>query len=124
MGEIKSFKDLIAWQKAHQFVIEIYKITEKFPDSEKFGLVTQMRRAAVSTASNIVEGFAREKIQESLQFFNIANASLEEVKYQLLVSKDINLISRDEYENVLSFGEEAGKVLRGWIKSQRVENNI
>ncbi|NQT50178.1 four helix bundle protein, partial [Candidatus Kuenenbacteria bacterium] len=76
--KVKTFKDIFAWQKAHQVVIATYKLTEGFPDTEKFALVVQMRRAAVSIASNIVEGFARKKIKETLQFYNIAAASLEE----------------------------------------------
>ena len=117
---IKTFEDIIAWQKAHKTVLEIYKITEGFPSTERFGLISQMRRAIVSVACNIVEGFARKKVKEGLHFYNIANASLEEVKYQILICKDINLINDEKYESLTASCDEAGKTLHGWMNSQRV----
>ena len=114
---IKTFKDIIAWQKSHQVVLEVYRTTKTFPDTERFGLVSQMRRAAVSIACNIVEGFARKKIKESLNFYNIANASLEELKYQLLVCKDIKLINNEKYDELVFMCDESGKLLHGWINS-------
>ncbi|OGF31680.1 four helix bundle protein [Candidatus Falkowbacteria bacterium RIFOXYD2_FULL_35_9] len=116
--KIESFRDIIAWQKAHRLVVNIYEITEKFPDSEKFGLVSQMRRASVSVASNIVEGFARKNIKESLNFYNFAHASLEELKYQILISNDIKLINNKVNSVLVELSEEAGKTLHGWIRSQ------
>ncbi len=68
---VKSFRDLIVWQKAHRLVLSIYKITSNFPDSEKFGIISQMRRAAYSVPANIVEGHARKSKKEFLHFFNI-----------------------------------------------------
>ena len=116
--KVKTFKDIIAWQKAHHVVLRGYKATESFPDTEKFGLVTQMRRAAVSIACNIVEGFARKKVKEGIQFYNISNASLEELKYQILICRDIELINNDEYNSLISSCDESGKTLHGWVSSQ------
>jgi len=93
----KTFQDLKVWQKAHQLVIEIYKLTSKFPSEEKYGLVSQLRRAGVLIASNVVEGFKRKYLKDSLHFYNIANGSLEEVKYQLLLTKDLGYINENQY---------------------------
>ena len=116
---IKSFRDLKVWQKAHELVLLIYKLTNKFPLEEKFGLTTQMRRAAVSIASNIVEGFRRFSSKVSNNFYDIADGSLEELKYQLLLSKDLKYTNLDEYNNVISLSEEVSKMLYSWSKTQR-----
>jgi four helix bundle protein len=89
MGSAKSFKDLIVWQKAHEFVIEIYTLTKIFPHEEKFGLVSQMRRAAVSIPANIAEGFVKRSIRDKSKFYNIAQGPLEELKYYLILSQDL-----------------------------------
>lgn len=122
--KVKNFQDIIAWQKAHQLVLGIYKITAKFPDVEKFGLVSQMRRAAVSVACNIVEGFARSMIKETLKFYNIANASLEELKYQILLSIELKFINNEDNSVLVLLSDETGRVLHGWIKSQHVNAGL
>lgn len=119
MGDIKTFRDLKVWQKAHQLALLIYKITEKFPPEEKFGLVSQMRRAAVSVASNIVEGLRRKGLKDSLNFYNTADSSLEELKYQLILSFDLKFLDNDTYQKAEKLCEETGKMLYGWIKSQK-----
>ncbi|MFA5771072.1 MAG: four helix bundle protein [Patescibacteria group bacterium] len=119
MAEIKTFKDLKVWQKAHLLVLLIYKLTAKFPLEEKYGLVSQMRRAVVSVASNIVEGFKRKTAKDSLNFYNISDGSLEELKYQLLVSLDLGYISKNDYLEALNLAEEVSKMLQSWSKSQR-----
>ncbi len=119
MAQIKTFQDLKVWQKAHQLVIKIYKITSRFPAEEKYGLTSQMRRAAVSVASNIVEGFRKRTVRDSLNFYNISDSSLEELKYQLLVSRDLRYISGGDYQDALNLSEEVGKMLFSWVKSQR-----
>ena len=85
MTTIKKFTEIIAWQKAHELALFIYLITNKFPRSEEFGLSSQMRRAAVSVPSNIVEGFKRKSVKDGVNFYNIAEGSLEELKYQVLL---------------------------------------
>ena len=78
MADVKSFRDLRVWQKAHELVLDVYKLTGKWPADERYGLTSQARRAAVSVAANIVEGFRRISAKESLRFYDIANGSLEE----------------------------------------------
>lgn len=114
-----TFKDLKIWQKSHQLALNIYQITKKFPTEEKFGLVSQMRRASVSVASNIVEGFKRKSLKDSLNFYNIADASLEELKYQLLLSFDLKFINNNEFTRVINLSEEVSKMLCRWNQYQR-----
>ena len=115
----KSFQDLKVWQKAHKLVLNIYKITADFPLEEKYGLANQLRRAAVSIASNIVEGFKRKSLKDRLHFYNMSNSSVEEVKYQLLLAKDLNYINEDLYKKVIELAEEVSKMLNSWIKNQK-----
>ena len=85
----KTFKDLIVWQKAHQFVLAVYKATLDFPQSEVYGLTSQFRRAAVSVPANIAEGFKRTHKADKVRFMNIAQSSLEECRYYLILAEDI-----------------------------------
>ena len=116
---IKTFRDLIAWQKAHELTLNIYKASDKFPKTESFGLTSQMRRCAVSIPSNIAEGFKRRTKNDSIHFYNIAEGSLEELKYQLLLAKDLRYISEDEYSEINNLSNEVGKLINGWIKAQK-----
>ena len=118
MRRINTFPDLRVWQKAHKLALQIYKISKKFPKSEMYGLSSQIRRAVVSIASNIVEGFERKSSKDSLHFYNIADGSLEEVKYQLLLSHDLEYIDDKAYKETLELAEEVSKMLNSWIKSQ------
>ena len=98
MAKIESFRDLEVWQHAHELTLLVYRITKDFPSEEKFGLVSQMRRAAVSVAANIAEGFKRQGKPDKVHFYNISEASLEELKYYFIPSQDLGLIpSSDEY---------------------------
>ncbi|MBI5772864.1 MAG: four helix bundle protein, partial [Verrucomicrobia bacterium] len=85
----RSFRDLVVWQKAHQFVLAIYRLTKGFPADERFGLTSQIRRAAVSVAANVSEGFAKRGKADKARFFNIAQGSLEEVHYYLILGNDL-----------------------------------
>lgn len=116
---IKSFQDIKVWQKAHDLVLKIYKITKVFPDEERYGLSNQSRRAAVSITSNIVEGFRRKSLKDRIHFYTIANGSLEELRYQILLSKDLAYINEEEYQNVIILAEEVSKMLNSWIKVQK-----
>lgn len=109
---------MLVWQKAHELVLATYKLSEKLPRHEIFGLISQIRRAAVSIAANIVEGFRRRTLKDSLSFYHIADASLEELKYHLLLSRDLKYISDDDYHKIMGLSEEAGSLLTRWIQSQ------
>lgn len=116
---IKTFKEIIVWQKAHQLTLEVYGVTKEFPKFEEFALANQMRRCAVSIPSNIAEGFNRKSLKDSLHFYTIAEGSLEELKYQILLAKDLNYINEDCYNKLMNLAEEVGKLLNGWKKSQK-----
>ncbi|MCK4352939.1 four helix bundle protein [candidate division WOR-3 bacterium] len=115
MEKAKSFKDLVVWQKAHQLVLEVYKLTGTFSDSERFGLISQMRRAAVSLAANIAEGFAKIGKRDKINFYNIAQGSLGELNYYLILSKDLGYCENNR--KILQFSEEVGKMLNSLINS-------
>ena len=113
----KTYKDVVAWKKAHQLVIEIYKITKKFPSEEKFGLVSQMRRSAVSVPSNIVEGFHRKGHKDAIHFFNISEASLKELEYQTLLAYDLNYLNEDKFYKLEKLQDDIGRLLTKWKQS-------
>lgn len=96
----RSFKDLDRWQKAHEFVISVYKVTNMFPDDERYGLTSQFRRAAVSIAANICEGYRKLSRTDKLRFMNIAQGSLEECRYYIILSRDLNYIDQNKYEDL------------------------
>lgn len=106
---------LLVWQKSHKLVLKIYEITKFFPKDEQFGLTSQIRRAAVSILSNIVEGKARGSKKDYRRFLLISRGSLEEVKYQLLLAKDLRYISYEVYMEILDITNEVGKMLNGLI---------
>jgi four helix bundle protein len=85
----RSFRDLIVWQKAHQFVLAVYRLTDRFPKHELFGLTSQLRRAAVSVPANIAEGFRKRTEAEKARFLNIAQGSVEECAYYLILCNDL-----------------------------------
>ena len=86
----KTFRDLRVWQKAHEFVLGVYKFSEGFPKAETYGLTAQLRRAAVSVPANIAEGFRRRGKPDKVRFLNIAHGSLEECRYYLILAKDLD----------------------------------
>lgn len=114
----KNFKELIVWQKSHKLVLDIYELVKFFPKDELFALVSQIKRAAVSVPANIVEGHRRKSIKESLQFYSIANSSLEELRYHILLAKDLKYINEINYKNIEEKMSEVSCILNGWIKSQ------
>ncbi|NNE93800.1 MAG: four helix bundle protein [Verrucomicrobiales bacterium] len=112
----KSFEDLIVWQKAHQFVLSIYGISADFPKAEIYGLTAQIRRAAVSIPSNIAEGFHRRGQGDKLKFFNYSQASLEEVRYQLILARDLNYADTN---SLLDQADEVGRLLTSYSSAIR-----
>jgi len=85
----RTFQDLLVWQRAHAFVFELYTMTGEFPKTEIYGLTSQCRRAAVSIPANIAEGFRKRGKADKVRFMNIAQGSLEEVRYYLILSRDL-----------------------------------
>jgi four helix bundle protein len=86
----KTFEDLVVWQKSHRLVLAVYRLTQAFPRSETYGLSSQLRRAAVSVAANIAEGFRKRGKPDKVRFLNIAQGSLEESRYYLILARDLN----------------------------------
>jgi four helix bundle protein len=107
----KSFGQLIVWQKAHQFVLGVYRLTENFPNKEIYGLTAQLRRAAVSIAANIAEGFKKRGRADKARFLNIAQGSLEECRYYLVLTKDLNYGDISQLNSKL---EEVSKLLESY----------
>jgi four helix bundle protein len=113
---MEKFKQLKVWLKAHQLVVEVYKVTKNFPDDEKFALTSQMRRAAISVAANIVEGTKRKTIKDRKHFHNMADTSLEELKYYFLLSFDIGYIAKENGEALTQQAREVGRMLENLTK--------
>jgi len=118
-GKIKSFMDLDAWKEGHTLVLDIYKITKRFPKEEIFGLISQMRRCVVSITSNIAEGFSRQSYKEKLQFYSIAQGSVTELQNQLLISKDVNYITENEFQNISEQAIKVHKIINGLIRHSK-----
>lgn len=114
-GAPKHFQQLEAWQEAHKLVLAVYANTKTFPREELFGLVSQMRRAAVSIPANIAEGFKRLGIQEKIRFYNISEGSLEEVKYYIILAHDLGYLT--SREPLMTHAESVGRLLNGLINS-------
>lgn len=116
-SSIKSFTDLYTWRAGHKLVVNIYKITKKFPPEEQFGLTSQIRRAAVSFTSNIAEGFGRKSRKEKAQFYSISLGSLIEAQNQLLIARDVGYITKEEFDDLARQTIEISKMTNGLIKS-------
>ena len=114
-----SYKDLIVWQKSKTLASEIYRITEPFPRTEQYGLTSQIRRAAVSVASNIAEGQGRLTKGEFLQFLGHARGSLLEVETQLAIAVDLNYLGQADFSRLELRISEVAKLLNGLIESLR-----
>ena len=118
MALVKHWRELNAWQKAHQLIINIYKTTILFPKKEIYALNQQIRRAAVSVAANIAEGFFRNSKNDRLHFYNMAETSLEEVKYYIILAKDLEYMTIEKAREIYGLCNETGRLLRRWIESQ------
>ena len=108
-------KDLDAWKKSLDLVVQVYQVTSIFPDSERFGLITQMQRAAVSVPSNIAEGAARKSDKEFTYFLYIAQGSLAELETQYIISEKLKYISPDQLNTFINHKEEIAKMIYGLI---------
>lgn len=115
MARIRSFRDLNVWKEAHQLVLMVYAATKAFPSEERFGLTSQMRRAAVSVPANIVEGFKRRGLREKIRFYNVAEGSLEELKYFFILSQDLGYVPSEEER--MEQARCVGRLLHGLTRS-------
>jgi len=113
----KGFRKLLTWQKAHQLVLLTYKMTEKFPKHEMFGLTSQLRRAIVSVPANIAEGYAAGGKGQFGRYLDIAQGSLAEVEYYLILAHDLSYITQVECEQSESLRAETGFLLHRLIES-------
>jgi len=116
----KRFSDLIVWQKAHKFVLDVYRLSSEFPKTEIYGLTSQIRRAAVSVPANIAEGFRKRTNPEKLRFLNIAQASLEECRYYLILVNDLGYGSTERLDSQLT---EVSKLLQSYSEAIRTNGD-
>jgi four helix bundle protein len=114
----QTFKDLVVWQKAHQFVLATYSMTARFPSHEIYCLTSQMRRAAISVPANIAEGFKKRGASDKIRFLNFAEGSLEECRYYLILAQDLGYSSTEGMEAVR---EEVSKLLGAYARA--IESN-
>lgn len=114
----RNYRDLLAWQRAMDFVAAVYKATRSFPKEEQYGLTPQVRRAAVSIPSNIAEGQGRGSDAELVRFLRIAHGSLRESETQLLLAERLNYLTGVQVQPVLQLGEEVGRLVNGLIRSK------
>lgn len=116
----RTFQDLIVWQKAHEFVLGGYQLSKNFPREEIYGLTSQFRRAAVSIAANIAEGFKKRGYADKARFMNIAQGSLEEYRYYLLLINDLGYGDTKQHMQQL---EEVSKLLTSYVAAIRISDS-
>ena len=122
--KIKSFTDLVVWQEAHKLVLVIYNMTKSFPKEEIFGLINQMRRAAVSITSNIAEGFSRRHYPEKIHFYSISQGSTTELQSQLFIVRDVGYINEEVFNNIFEQSVSVNKLLSRLIAQSKQNNTI
>jgi four helix bundle protein len=118
-NRITSFEQMRSWQDSTNFAVEIYKLTSSFPKSEMFGITSQLRRAVAGVPANIAEGFGRRSNKEKVQFYNIANGSLAEIKSFLYLCEKLKYIDRDSLEHLLEKLTKLQKMINASIRSLR-----
>ncbi len=109
--KIKSFEELEVWRKAHELTLLIYRLTRAFPPDERFGLISQLRRASSSVAANIAEGYGRRTTKELLRSLRIANGEAEETRYFSLLSKDLSYMNQQEFDTVNQLCQSVSQLL-------------
>jgi len=114
---MSTFRDLLIWQKSMSFVTKIYKQTNKFPDEEKFGLVSQLRRSAISVPSNMAEGYGRNSNKDFIRFLNIAMGSLFEIQTQIQIAYNLKFIEQQNFDELFEQSREIERMMSSFIKS-------
>ena len=117
-----SFTNIIAWQKAHDFVLHVYRVTRAFPSEEIYGLTSQFRRAAISIEANIAEGYIKLSKADKLRFLNISQGSLEECRNYIILSKDLEYIDQEEAQVLYEKIEDTSRMLYLYCQGI-IENN-
>ena len=116
-NEVRSFRDLVAWQKGIELCKCVYATSARFPDAERFGLTAQMRRAAISVPSNIAEGYGRRRTGDYVRFLDIARGSLYEVQTQLVLADELGMASSENIKPGVELADEVARVLFGLVRS-------
>lgn len=116
MSMTRNFEDILAWQKAHEFVVTVYRTTNTFPEFERFGLCSQFQRAAVSIAANIAEGYKKLSKADKLRFLNISQGSLEECRYYCILARDLEYIDNMKYQSLVNAIVQTSYMLNAYIK--------
>ncbi len=114
---IERFEQLEVWREAHGLVLRVYQLTSNLPGDQKFGLASQMQRAAVSVPANIAEGFKRQGRADKIRFYNMAEGSLEELRYYLILCRDLGY--KLQYDSMAAQADQISRMLNGLIKSVR-----
>jgi four helix bundle protein len=123
--KIKSFTELTVWQRAHELTMMVYRLTSRFPKSERFGMISQMRRASASVPANIAEGFGRRTTRELLRCLQISAGELEETRYYLILGRDLGYVEPADFEQASKLCDSVGQLINGLGRSmkKRIEHS-
>jgi len=125
MSEIKSYKDLLIWQKGIELTEKVYLLVKSFPSEELYSLTSQIKRCVISIPSNISEGYGRNSTKNYIQFLRISRGSLYELETQLIIANKLNYISDKQLNNeILNLIEEESKMLNSFIKKLDIDTKI
>ena len=119
---MKSYRDLIVWQKSVRLVTIVYEIVSKFPEEERFGLISQIKRSAVSVPSNIAEGYGRNYTKDYSRFLQISRGSLYEMQTQFEIASNLKFIEKEDLKEIMSLSIEVEKMLNTLIKKLKINN--
>jgi four helix bundle protein len=121
--KIKTFTELTVWQRAHELALLVFRLTERFPRSDQFGIVSQVRRSSASVTANIAEGFGRGTTKELLRSLQISRGELEETRYFMHLSRDLGRIGGEEFENVNALCDSVGQLINALGRTLKARLN-
>jgi len=125
MSEVKSYKDLLIWQKGIELTEKVYQLVKSFPNEELYALTSQIKRCTISIPSNIAEGYGRKSTKNYIQFLRISRGSLFELETQLIIANKLNYITYKEIaDTIFNLIEEEGKMLNSFIKKLDIDSKI